>query len=152
MIIHTLFSTLFALSFGVALGLFAAGTALKEHRLLRWGTWGFVICFCLLSIAYLSGFAAKTAVLQHAPEWIKQAIDKHHRVSKFVLTGLMLIMGACAFVLFKFRHQAYPTWFRANTLFIAITLLIFLIRSLITGFAIGWSYQSIETGISHERN
>lgn len=147
--IHTLFSVLFVLAFVSALGLFAAGVVLKERHLLRWGAWGFVICFGFLSVVYLSGFSEKAALLLSAPELVKQAAEKHHRMSKFVLTGLILITAACAFVLSRYRNQEYPAWFRANTLFIALTLLVFLLRSLITGFGIGWTAQkvSLETAL-----
>ena len=72
---------------------------------------------------------------------VSEAAEKHHRMSKFVLTGFVLISAACGVVLLKFRDQPYPSWFSPNLLFISFMLIFFLLRSLITGFGINWAEQ-----------
>jgi hypothetical protein len=144
--IHTVFSGLFTVAFAVAIGLFAAGAALKSRQLLTWGSWGFLTSFGLLSILYFSGFGLKADLLTQAPALVARAVEKHHRVSKFVLTGGILISSACSVVLYRFRKENdYPIWFRANILFISLTLLVFVLRSLLTGFSIEWAQNKTRT-------
>ena len=129
-------------AFAVSLGIFAAGAALKSRQLLAWGSWGFLATFAVLAVLYLSGFGLKAHVLASSSELVVKAVEKHHRMSKFVLTGCMLITAACGVVLYRFREEAYPVWFRANILFISLTLLVFVLRSLLTGFSIDWAQQN----------
>ena len=140
--VHTIFAAIFIVGFAVSLGLFAAGAALKSRQLLTWGARGFLLVFASLSVLYLSGFALKAQFAGVSSDLVLRAVDKHHRMSKFVWTGCMLITAACAVVLYRFRQEPeYPVWFRANILFISLTLLVFVLRSLLTGFAIEWAKQ-----------
>lgn len=142
--IHTIFVALFVIAFSVSLGLFAAGTVTKSQQLLKWGAWGLLGTVLLLLIAYSSGFPLKHAIISASPGLVAEAAEKHHRMSKFVLTGCILIAAACGVVLFRFRSQNYPAWFSANLLFISFMLLFFLLRSLLTGFGIGWAEQKAQ--------
>ncbi len=139
--IHTIFVALFVIAFAVSLGLFAAGVATKTQHLLKWGTWGFLFTLLLFLIAYRTGFPLKQAILSSSVGIVSEAAEKHHRMSKFVLTGFVLISAACGVVLLKFRDQPYPSWFSPNLLFISFMLIFFLLRSLITGFSINWAEQ-----------
>jgi len=139
--LHTIFAALFVIAFAVSLGLFAAGTVTKSQQLLRWGAWGFLGTFLLLLIAYSTGFPLKQTILSTPAGLITAAAEKHHRMSKFVLTGGILISAACGVVLFRFRTQNYPVWFSPNLLFIGFMLIFFLLRSLLTGFGIHWAEQ-----------
>jgi membrane protease YdiL (CAAX protease family) len=139
--LHTIFAALFVIAFAISLGLFAAGAVTKSQRLLTWGTWGFVSTFVLLLVLYSSGFPLKQAILSSHGNLVINAAEKHHRMSKFVLTGCILIAAGCSVVLFKFRTQAYPNWFAPNLLFISLMLIFFLLRSLVTGFGINWAEQ-----------
>jgi MFS family permease len=139
--IHTIFVALFVIVFAVSLGLFAAGVATKTQHLLKWGAWGFLFTLLLFLIAYGTGFPLKQAIVNSSVGIISEAAEKHHRMSKFVLTGFILISAACGVVVLKFRDQPYPSWFSPNLLFIAVMLIFFLLRSLITGFGINWAEQ-----------
>ncbi|PIQ25094.1 hypothetical protein COW36_15400 [bacterium (Candidatus Blackallbacteria) CG17_big_fil_post_rev_8_21_14_2_50_48_46] len=138
---HTIFAGFFIIAFAISLGLFGAGVATKSRDLLRWGTWGFVLSFVFLVILYSSGFPLKAQILSHSPDLVIKAAEKHHRMAKFVLTGCMLITAACTTILIKFNKTEAPAWFAPNILFISLTLLIFVLRSLLTGFGIGWAEQ-----------
>lgn len=131
---HLLTSYGFAATF--LTGTIASLVGLRRPHLGRWAAWIFVASFVLLLAAYLPGFSLKSALLQQASETGQQVIQRHHDMAKFVLTGCSLITAASLTVLLKYRDQPLPSWFLPNLLFLALTVITFVVRSLVYAYRI----------------
>ena len=135
--LHQLGAYLFVIVFILAVFSGIWGLVRKDEKWLRRGAWTFVAAFFCLSIPYLSGFALKTQLLAQADETLKGIVQKHHDLSKFVLTGTILIFGACATILKKYKSGAsLPGWLWPNLLFISWMVVTFIIRSLLQAYRI----------------
>ena len=108
----------------------------KSDQLERWAAWGFVFSFVLLSVAYFVAFPIEAEKLLGAAEPFARIIEKHHKMSKFVLTGCILVTSASVSVLYKYRNEKFPNWFLPNLLFISFMVVSFLGRSLAQAYRI----------------
>lgn len=108
----------------------------RDAQLQRWSAWGFVFALLALALPYSVGFALKDAFMA---EWQAPAIEvmqKHHNLSKFVLTGCILTASAAALVLHKYKNQPFPNWFLPNLLFLSLMIVSFSARSLVSAWRI----------------
>lgn len=135
--IHLIGAYLFVFCFLMAVLSVILGLIRKQEAWLRRGAWGFIAAFILLGIPYISGFLLKSALLSGADESLRAVVQKHHDLSKFVLTGSILMFGACVALLRKYRPgETLPSWLWPNLLFISWMVLTFIIRSLLHGYRI----------------
>lgn len=135
--VHLVGAYLFILCFLVAVLSIILGLVRKQEVWLRRGAWGFIFAFALLCIPYISGFLLKNELLIEADEGLKTLVQKHHDLSKFVLTGSILMFGACVALLRKYRPgESLPGWLWPNLLFISWMVITFITRSLIHGYRI----------------
>lgn len=113
------------------------GLVRKKEQALRWGAWGFVAALFLICIPYGSGFLLKNNLLQAADESLRQMVQKHHDLSKFVLTGTMLMGAACIAILKKYKPgESLPGWLWPNLLFLSWMVVTFIVRSFLHGYRI----------------
>lgn len=134
---HQLGAYLFVLCFLAAVLSVILGLIRKQEVWLRRGAWGFIFAFILLCIPYFSGFLLKSSLLPGADEGLRALIQKHHDLSKFVLTGSILMFGACLALLRKYKPgENLPSWLWPNLMFLSWMVLTFVIRSLIHGYRI----------------
>lgn len=135
--VHLVGTYLFVLCFLTAVLSVIFGLVRKQEIWLRRGAWGFIIAFLLLCVPYVSGFFLKDAILSGADENLRAVVQKHHDLSKFVLTGSILMFGICAALLRKYRSgDPLPGWLWPNLLFISWMVITFIIRSLMHGYRI----------------
>lgn len=139
MSLHALLGNLFVFGFLVALGIFTLGLVRKKPELKRGGTYVFLATYALFLLMYAHGLSIKepelTALQSEYAAGIPK-LEKHHKMSKFMFTGTMLMAAACIAVNLKFKKEDFPTWFGPNFLFLYLTLLFFLMRVLITAYQI----------------
>lgn len=135
--LHRVSAYLFVLCFLIAVLSVIFGLIRKQESWLRRGAWGFIAAFVLLGVPYGSGFLLKSTALSGADESLRALVQKHHDLSKFVLTGCILMFGACVTLLRKYRPgEPLPSWLWPNLLFISWMVLTFIIRSLMHGYRI----------------
>lgn len=134
--IHIIGAYLFALSFVSSSILGIVSLLKKSAKLQRFCAWGFIVSFALLIVPYFIGFGLKELALAHTFEGGARVIEKHHNMSKFVLTGSILTFLASTSVLYKYRHEDLPGWFLPNLLFLSWMIVTFLARSLFYAYSI----------------
>lgn len=134
--LHLIGSYLFVLSFVCSSTLGIVALVKKHEGLKRLSAWGFILSFGLLVLPYYLGFGLKEQALSGTFESGVRDIEKHHNMSKFVLTGSILTALASMSVLYKYRREALPSWFLPNLLFLAWMIVTFLARSLFYAFRI----------------
>lgn len=137
LLLHQMGAYLFLFVFVAAVGCGIWGLIRKQPTALRWGAWGFVAAFFVLCIPYGSGFVLKSGLWNGADEGFRQLIQKHHDLSKFVLTGSILMFAACAAMLKKYKPgEAFPHWLWPNLLFLSWMVVTFIVRSFTHGYRI----------------
>ena len=137
LLLHQMGAYLFLFVFVAAVGCGIWGLIRKQPQALRWGAWGFVAAFFVLCIPYGSGFLLKSNLWHGADETFRQLMQKHHDLSKFVLTGSILMFAACAAMLKKYKpNEAFPHWLWPNLLFLSWMVVTFIVRSFLHGYRI----------------
>lgn len=136
-LVHQTGAYLFILVFVAAVLSGIWGLLRKQEHWLRRGAWGFVAAFFVLCIPYGSGFFLKSGLWNGADESLRQLIQKHHDLSKFVLTGSILMFAACAAMLKKYKpNESFPHWLWPNLLFLSWMVVTFIVRSFLHGYRI----------------
>jgi len=133
-LIHIWGAYFFVFAFLVTAGLGVLSLVKQDPKLERFTAWAFVACFVFLAIPYFVGFTLKADLISVMQEPGIRLIEKHHSLSKFVLTGCILIAAAAVTVLYKYRQQRFPNWFLPNLLFLSLMVVSFSARSLVSAW------------------
>ncbi len=134
--LHVVGAYAFVLAFLGSIVLGIVGLLKKDETYLRRGAVGFIVAFMCLCIPYISGFILQKPLLLSGDEALRAAVKKHHDLSKFVLTGSILMLAACVAMLRKYKDAPLPGWLWPNLLFISWMVATFVIRSLLHGYRI----------------
>ncbi len=112
----------------------AYSLAKKREDLARFSAWSFLACFVLLLLPYFGAFALKTTIISQGPAVAAPILEKHHNMSKFVLTGVILMAVSSGIALQRFKDKPLPNWFLPNMLFLSFMVLAFIMRSLANAY------------------
>ena len=115
----------------------AYSLAKKREALARLSAWSYLASFAVLLVPYFGAFVLKAAIVSQGPAAALPHLEKHHNMSKFVLTGIILMAVGSGIVLRRYRDKALPAWFLPNMLFLAVMVMTFIVRSLVNAAKLG---------------